>query len=387
MPTCSPSSPPLSLSARVRDLHPSPIREILAVVERPGMISFAGGLPAAETFPDLDLSAPPSALQYGPTEGDPRLRERIADELAALGLDCGPERILVLSGSQQGIDLVGKLFIDPGTPVAVESPTYLAALQVFRFFGAHFAPFTPETLARTGFGATRPAFAYAIPTFQNPTGRCYTTAGRAALAHACDTAGVPLFEDDPYRDLVYDTCERRPVAAHLQGSPWIYQGSFSKSLAPGLRLGFLAASPEFFTCLVRLKQAADLHSNRLSQWLVLQQLSSPGRPTRMARLVDVYRHKRDLFGAALTRHFGGLASWETPAGGLFFWLKLRQPIDTRALLPRAIEAGVAFMPGEAFYPDNPAASGTLRLNFSHAGEADIERGLSILAGLCADAMR
>lgn len=387
MPTCSTSSRPLSLSARVRDLHPSPIREILAVVERPGMISFAGGLPAAETFPDLDLGAPPAALQYGPTEGDPRLRERIADELAALGLDCGPERILVLSGSQQGIDLVGKLFIDPGTPVAVESPTYLAALQVFRFFGARFAPFTPETLATAGFGATRPAFAYAIPTFQNPTGRCYTGAERAALAHTCDTAGVPLFEDDPYRDLKYDTCERRPVVTHLQGSPWIYQGSFSKSLAPGLRLGFLTASPEFFTCLVRLKQAADLHSNRLSQWLVLQQLTSPGRPARMARLVDFYRHKRDLFGAALTRHFGGLASWETPAGGLFFWLKLRQPIDTRALLPRAIEAGVAFMPGEAFHPDNPAASGTLRLNFSHADEADIERGLSILAGLCADAMR
>jgi 2-aminoadipate transaminase len=197
---------------------------------------------------------------------------------------------------------------------------------------------------------------------------------------------VPLFEDDPYRDLVYDACERRPVVTHLQGSPWIYQGSFSKSLAPGLRLGFLAASPEFFTYLVRLKQAADLHSNRLSQWLVLQQLAAPGRPARMARLVDFYRHKRDLFAAALTRHFGGLASWETPAGGLFFWIRLHQPIDTRALLPLAIEAGVAFMPGEAFYPDDAAATGTLRLNFSHADEADIDRGLATLAGLCASHM-
>ena len=386
MPTRSAASLPLSLSARVHDLHPSPIREILAVVEQPGMISFAGGLPAAETFPDFGLAAPDTALQYGPTEGDPRLRERIADELAALGLDCGPERVLVLSGSQQGIDLVGKLFIDPGTPVAVESPTYLAALQVFRFFGARFAPFTPETLDATGFGPTRPAFAYAIPTFQNPTGRCYTGAEREALARTCDEAGVPLFEDDPYRDLVYDACERRPVVTHLQGSPWIYQGSFSKSLAPGLRLGFLAASPAFFTYLVRLKQAADLHSNRLSQWLVLQQLAAPGRPARMARLVDFYRHKRDLFAAALTRHFGGLASWETPAGGLFFWIRLHQPIDTRALLPLAIEAGVAFMPGEAFYPDDAAATGTLRLNFSHAGDADIDRGLATLAGLCASHM-
>ena len=372
-----------SLSARVHDLHASPIREILAVVGRPGMISFAGGLPAAETFPDFGLSAPDSALQYGPTEGDSALRERIAEELADIGLDCGPERVLVLSGSQQGIDLVGKLFIDPGTTVAVESPTYLAALQVFRFFGARFAPFTADTVSAAGFRDAKPAFAYAIPTFQNPTGHCYTTAQRDALAAACEGAGVPLFEDDPYRDLVYDACERRPVCAGLKDSPWIYQGSFSKSLAPGLRLGFLAASPEFFTYLVRLKQAADLHSNRLSQWLVLQQLESPERRERLAGLADFYRKKRDLFELALERHFGGLASWETPAGGLFFWLTLNRRIDTRKLLPIAIEQGVAFMPGEAFYPDSPAATGTLRLNFSHAADDEIDRGLAQLAALVA----
>lgn len=374
---------PLSLSARVHDLHPSPIREILEVVGRPGMISFAGGLPAAKTFPDFGLSAPDSALQYGPTEGDPALRARIAEELAALGLDCGPERVLVLSGSQQGIDLVGKLFVDPGTTVAVESPTYLAALQVFRFFGARFAAFSPDTVSAASFRADKPALAYAIPTFQNPTGRCYDAAERAALAAACKDSGVPLFEDDPYRDLVYDACERRPVCAGLGGSPWIYQGSFSKSLAPGLRLGFLAASPELFTPLVRLKQAADLHSNRLSQWLVLQQLESPGRPARLARLAEFYRHKRDAFDAALKRHFGALGTWHTPAGGLFYWLTLGRRIDTRRLLPEAIARGVAFMPGEAFYPDTPEATGTLRLNFSHASEADMDRGLAVLAELVA----
>lgn len=381
----SPSPLPLSLSDRVRDLHPSPIREILAVVSRPGMISFAGGLPAAETFPDFGLAAPVEALQYGPSEGDPALRARIADELAALGLDAAPERVLVLSGSQQGIDLVGKLFIDAGTPVAVESPTYLAALQVFRFFGARFTPFAPETLDAATLREAGTAFAYAIPTFQNPTGRCYSATERAALADACRQSGVPLFEDDPYRDLVYDACARRPVCAELAGSRWIYQGSFSKSLAPGLRLGFLAASAELFTPLVRLKQAADLHSNRLSQWLVLQQLESPVRPARLARLADFYRARRDVFAAALDRHFGALADWQTPAGGLFFWLRLKRVVDTRALLPAAIERGVAFMPGEAFYPDDPAATGTLRLNFSHAGEAEIERGLAILAELVAAA--
>ncbi len=176
------------------------------------------------------------------------------------------------------------------------------------------------------------------------------------------------------------------MVAGLRRSPWSDQGTFSKSLAPGLRLGFLTASPELFPYLVRLKQAADLHSNRLSQWLVLQQLASAERPARMARLVDFYRHKRDLFAAALQRHFGALASWETPAGGLFFWVRLHEPTDTRALLSEAIAAGVAFMPGEAFYPDDPAATGTLRLNFSHANEADIDRGLATLADLCARRM-
>lgn len=384
MPSRTTDRLPLSLSARVHDLHPSPIREILEVVGRPGMISFAGGLPAAETFPDFGLAAPDSALQYGPSEGDPALRERIALELAALGLDATPDRVLVLSGSQQGIDLVGKLFVDAGTPVAVESPTYLAALQVFRFFGARFLPFAPETVSADFFRDHRPALAYAIPTFQNPTGRCYTAAERAALAEACMASGVPMFEDDPYRDLVFDACDRRPVCAGIEGSPWIYQGSFSKSLAPGLRLGFLAASPELFTPLVRLKQAADLHSNRLSQWLVLQQLEAAGRPARLARLADFYRAKRDAFDAALRRHFGALADWQTPAGGLFFWLQLKRPVDTRLLLPAAIQRGVAFMPGEAFYASD-AALGTLRLNFSHAAEDEMDIGLAKLAELVAAA--
>ncbi|NML25130.1 aminotransferase-like domain-containing protein [Zoogloea dura] len=385
MPSHTADRPPLSLSARVHDLHPSPIREILAVVGRPGMISFAGGLPAAETFPRLDGTSPTDALQYGPSEGDPALRARIADELAGLGLDCAPERVLVLSGSQQGIDLVGKLFIDPGTPVAVESPTYLAALQVFRFFGARFQPFSSTTVSAAALRDGRPAFAYAIPTFQNPTGHCYGDTERARLAAACGEAGVPLFEDDPYRDLAYDTVSRRPVCADLKGSPWIYQGSFSKSLAPGLRLGFMTASEEFFTLLVRLKQAADLHSNRLSQWLVLQQLESAGRGARMEKLVAFYQRKRDCFAAALDKHFGGLADWQAPSGGLFFWLRLRHPIDTRSLLPLAIERNVAFMPGEAFYAGEPEL-GTLRLNFSHASEEEIDRGLGVLAELVVDAL-
>lgn len=370
------------LSERVERLQPSAIREILAVIDRPGMISFAGGLPSAESFPDLSgLPLPREVLQYGASEGEPALRERIAAEVNAIGLRCTAEQVLVLSGSQQGIDLVAKLFIDPGTMVAVEEPTYLAALQVFRFFGARFAPLRPRQALAALEADAPPALAYAIPSFQNPTGHCYDAAERDALARACDTLGVPLFEDDPYRDLAYDACERTPVCARLERAPWIYQGSFSKTLAPGLRLGYLVASPELMPLLVRLKQAADLHSNRVSQHVVLAQLRSPDRAERMRRVVDAYRRKRDFFAAALQRHFGDLARWQTPPGGLFFWLDLLAPIDTRALLSEAIERGVAFMPGELFFAGEVPAHGTLRLNFSHADEDGIERGLAVLAGL------
>jgi 2-aminoadipate transaminase len=371
-----------SYSSRTRDLHASPIREILSVVNRLGMISFAGGLPAADSFPHFSLDGmPQDILQYGPSEGDWELRQRIAAELTGQGLPCATEQVLVLSGSQQGIDLVAKMFIDPGTAVAVESPTYLAALQVFRFFGARFMTYSTDALDELAWQHEKPAFAYAIPTFQNPSGVCLDAGERAALAAACDAACVPLFEDDPYRDLAYDPCERTPVCARLQRAPWIYQGSFSKSLAPGLRLGFLAASPELLPFLTRLKQAADLHSNRISQWLVLQQLNDPARDERMQELVDRYRQRRDVFDAALRRHFGGLAHWRTPPGGLFFWLRLYRRIDTRLLLPKAIESGVAFMPGEPFLPKESGSCGQLRLNFSHATTEQVESGLEILASL------
>ena len=372
----------INFSSRTHDLQPSPIREILSVVNQTGMISFAGGLPALDSFPQFSLNAMPQhILQYGSSEGEWELRQRIAEELHGQQLQCTAEQVLILSGSQQGIDLVAKLFIDPGTAVAVESPTYLAALQVFRFFGARFVTYDVGTLNVDKLLREKPAFIYAIPTFQNPSGRCLNATEREALAAACDAAQLPLFEDDPYHDLVYDSCERSPVCARLQRAPWIYQGSFSKSLAPGLRLGYLAASLELLPFLTRLKQAADLHSNRVSQWLVLQQLNDPTHNQHLVELAARYRQRRDAFEEALRRHFGDLASWQTPPGGLFFWLTLNRCIDTRRLLPKAIEAGVAFMPGEPFLPMDVDSCGQLRLNFSHASEAQAELGLEKLAAL------
>jgi 2-aminoadipate transaminase len=368
------------LSMRSSDIKPSPVREMLNVSQRPGMISFAGGLPSPETFAGLDLPPPPrDLLQYGPTEGEPALRERIARDLAELGLDTAPDRVMVLSGSQQGVDLAAKLVIDAGTALAVESPAYLAALQVFRFYGARF-----EIIDRSAPGANwadaAPSMAYVIPTFQNPSGHCWTAEERQAMAAACRARDVILFEDDPYRDLVYAPCERTPVCAGMAGGSWIYQGSFSKTVAPGLRLGYLTASPDLFPLLVQLKQAADLHTNRLSQWMVLQYLNDPGRAERMEQVRDLYRRKRDTFADALTRHLGNRASWTLPPGGLFFWLTLADGVDVEALLQRCVERGVLFTPGAHFLAEGGASS-TMRLNFSLAEPEAAERGLAVIGAL------
>ena len=255
------------LATRIQRLDSSPIRDILRVINKPGMISFAGGLPETDRFPELQLRIDKSAMQYGPSEGDAYLRQWIADDLAQRGMDTHEDCIIVLSGSQQGIDLVSKLSINSGSRVAVEFPTYLAALQVFRLFGAQFVKFDPARIQDLPQQDT-PKLLYTIPTFQNPSGCVYNLASREAIAQYCDEHGTLLFEDDPYRDLVYSPCVRTPVSSFVSSAPWIYQSSFSKTLCPGLRLGFLACSQSLYPYLLQLKQAADLHSNRLSQRIV-----------------------------------------------------------------------------------------------------------------------
>ena len=373
----------MQLSDRISRLSPSPIREILSVIDQPGMISFAGGLPSAASFPSInELTVKPELLQYGPTEGEAALRDQVASDLASRGLSVKSEQVLILSGSQQGIDLVAKLLIDEGTQVAVESPTYLAALQVFSLFGANYMPYQPsntEALLATA----RPNLIYTIPTFQNPTGYCYTLAERQALAKVADQHGSVLFEDDPYRDLVYGPCERTPVCSFVERSSWVYQSSFSKTFAPGLRLGYLVCSEDLFASLSWLKQAADLHSNRLSQSLVLAMLNNPDG--RLAEVVDSYRSKRDAFSQALEKELSSYCYWSVPDGGLFFWLTLKDEYvqDTRLLLQESLKSNVAFMPGAPFFPQNAGSRACIRLNFSHAGDADMVRGLNELGRLIA----
>ncbi len=380
-------------SERIQRLTGSLIREILALTQKEGVISFAGGLPAMEAMPALDMAHVPQGLrQYGTTEGEPALRARIAAELTALGRACSPEQVLITAGSQQGIDLVSKLFVDPGTPVVVEAPSYLAALQSFRLFGASFTtlPLSPQgidaTALRLAIAKQRPAFVYLIPTFQNPSGYCYSAATRAAVAKVLDDEGIPLIEDEPYRELRYEPVESTPISAQLKRAPWVYLGSLSKTAMPGLRIGYLAASSELYPLLVRIKQSTDLHTNRPSQWWAEQFLGNPDYPAHLERLRERYRVQRDAMAAALNRHFFDIAEWEVPSGGLFFWVLLKEQLETRLLLKRALERNVAFMPGEPFFADHDQPMGRLRLNFSHADGPAIERGVAILAEVIRAAM-
>ena len=367
---------------RIQFLTSSIIREILAAAQKPGVISFAGGLPAAASFPEVDWSTlPESFKQYGMSEGEPELREAIAAEARAKGLKCEASQVLVLSGSQQGLDLVAKLFIDPESSILVESPTYLAALQTFHLFQAQCqgVPLTADGLDLSVLERQicehKPRLAYLIPSFQNPSGTCYSVKARQDVAAMLDHYGLPLIEDEPYCELDYDGVPKPPISSLLQRAPWVFQGSFSKILMPGLRVGYLIAHPSLMPHLVRLKQAADLHTNRPGQWLALEYMRSADKLERLARLQAFYRERRDAFAAALESEFADLADWQVPAGGLFFWLKLKQPRDTRPLLQPAQAAGVAFMPGEAFFAEKEPPVGYLRLNFSHTEPELMVEGL------------
>jgi len=382
----------LQLSERITRLNSSLVREILSAAQIPGMISFAGGLPSADAMPILHDSDPshdwraPAFQQYGQSEGEPILRSRLADWLETSGLSVSVEQTLITSGSQQGIDLAAKLFIDPETSLLCEAPTYLAALQVFQLFGADCIglPLTEAGIDATHLAkiieAKKPRAIYLIPTFQNPSGNCYSVENRRAIAEVLDYYQLPLIEDEPYRELMYNKVDRTPICSLLKRAPWIYLGSFSKTLWPGWRVGFLTASKDLYPYLLKLKQAGDLHTNRPGQIRVANWLACSQRENDLINLRNIYRQKRDLMNDFLIKTFNHLADWSSPSGGLFFWLQLKRAIDTRTLLQTALSQGVAFMPGEAFYPANTAPQlGTIRLNFSHASVDDMKIGLEKLA--------
>lgn len=382
----------MAFSERVDRLKSSLIREILAAAQRPEVMSFAGGLPAESMLPKVEWAQMPARMgQYGMSEGEPELREAIAAEARALGVPCSASQVLIVSGSQQTLDLASKLFIDRGTEVLLEAPTYLAALQAFQFFGADClaVPLEADGLSlvalRQRLEQHKPAFAYLIPTFQNPSAVRYSDEKRDAVAALLDEFEVTLIEDEPYRELVFDEGSAKPIVSRMRKASWIYTGTVSKTLLPGLRVGYLIASPDLFPYLLRLKQSADLHTNRIGQWQALQWLGSDQYHSHLSELRRFYRLRRDAMQLVLEEHFGDLADWQLPQGGLFFWLQLKQPLDTRTLLAPALAQDVAFMPGEPFFINPEQSLGYLRLNFSHVAPERLTEGVRRLADVIREA--
>ena len=389
---------PWRLAARTARMNASAIREILKLAEQPGTISLAGGLPSAATFPVEAVreattrvlrDSPREALQYAASEGFAPLREWVAARLARHGLDVGAANVLVTTGSQQGLDLVAKVLIDAGSAVAVESPTYLGALQAFAAYEPRFVAVgcddrgpRPEALAEVA-GAH---FLYAIGNFQNPSGRSIDAPRRAELAHAAEAAGVPIVEDDPYGELWYDAPPPPPIASHWREGT-VLLGSFSKVLAPGLRLGYVVAPAALLARLVHAKQAADLHTPVFNQRVVHEIVRDGFLDAHVPTIRARYRAQRDAMAAALAAHLprsGPLACrWQTPAGGMFFWVELPEGVDSEALLEKAIARGVAFVPGAPFFAGTPRRS-TMRLSFVTVEPAAIERGVATIAAALAE---
>ncbi|RKP44909.1 PLP-dependent aminotransferase family protein [Trinickia fusca] len=381
------------LSERARKLTSSAIREILKVTERPEVISFAGGLPSPATFPAERMreaadrvlrDAPGAALQYSATEGYLPLREWIAARYSKDGVQIRTSQVLITTGSQQALDLLGKVLIDAGSPVLVETPTYLGALQAFSVYEASYVQvptddngLIPEALSPALTQGAR--LLYAQPNFQNPTGRRLSLERRRALAEFARTSPFPVVEDDPYGALDY---AGTPLPTMLSMAPdhIVHCGSFSKVLAPGLRLGYIIAPEELHFKLVQAKQATDLHTPSLTQRIVYEVVKDGFLDEQIPKIRELYRDQCEAMLSSLERHMPEGVTWNRPEGGMFVWASLPKHIDTMKLLEASIEQNVAFVPGGPFFADEAEAH-TLRLSFVTVPPARIDEGVARLAAL------
>ena len=395
------------LSPRGHAYSDSAIRALAKrLSQHPEIVSFAGGMPAPETFPREAFARAceevlrrdgSAALQYGPTDGYAPLREWIATRLSTPGTRIDPSHVLLTNGSQQGLDLLGKVLLDAGDIVAVETPTYLGALQALsQYFPRYLElPCDDEGLDPAALGGTFATarltskfgackFLYTIPTFQNPTGRTLSLPRRQALVAACEQAGLPIVEDDPYGALDHHG-EQHASLLSMDANRVAYLGSFSKVLSPGIRLGYIVAPPALYRRLEQAKQASDLHSSSLLQRVVFEIVRSGFLDGHLEASRALYRRHAEALDAALRTHLGGLAQWHAPTGGMFLWLRLTGGLNAEAILESALAAGVAFVPGAPFFASAPDHS-TLRLCFSTVGPAAIERGVAALGRVVRDAL-
>lgn len=389
----------VSFAARMRQLKPSAIREILKTAEAPHIISFAGGLPAPELFPVGQIAAAaqevltadgPAALQYGVTEGYAPLRRWVSESLRrTVNLSATESRVLITHGSQQALDLVGKVLLDAGDTVLVENPSYLGALQAFQAYEARFValPCDDEGLRSEALedalrrSSARPKFLYLVSNFQNPTGRTLSAARRVEVAALAARYGLLVVEDDPYGQLRFDGEHLPALCAKAEG-PWVHLGTASKVLTPGLRVAWLSTNDDgLFQRLVTAKQAADLHTSTFNQRIVHRLVTQrEWSDQHVTDLRSVYGQRRDVMMEALREYLPAGVECTKPQGGMFLWLTLPGKVDTLSLLEAAMKVGVAFVPGAPFWVGEPPTN-TLRLNFSNATEVRIRTGMARLGEL------
>jgi 2-aminoadipate transaminase len=381
-------------SERAQQLQSSFIREILKITQRPEIISFAGGLPSPATFPVERMKAAYDkvlsengkvALQYGPTDGYAPLREWIANSLSTEGSTILPEQILMTSGSQQALDLLGKVLVDEGSRVLVETPSYLGALQAFSVYRPEFKSvdtdehgLVPSSIEPIAQGAR---MLYSLPNFQNPTGRSLSVERRQELVETCARLGIPLIEDDPYGSLSYRGAPMPKMVA-MNPDGVIYMGSFSKVLTPGIRLGYVCAPLPLVRRLELAKQAADLHTAQLTQMVVHEVVKDGFLDQHIPTIRKLYGEQCQVMLDAMKEHFPAGVSWTKPEGGMFIWVTLPQQIDAMKLLEQSLAARVAFVPGAPFYANDPATN-TLRLSFVTVPPERIREGIAVLGKLIA----
>ena len=396
-------------ATRSSRMRASEIRELLKLLDRPEIISFAGGIPDPALFPDQEFkaayadifssSAVNSALQYSVSEGYKPLREWLVKQMAAIGIPCELDNVFIVSGSQQGLDYLGKLFLSPADTALVTWPTYLGALQAFNAYEPTYDQLTPNGnrtpdsyKAQAAAAGGRVKFAYLSADFSNPTGETVDLDGRKKVLALAEDLDIAVIEDAAYQSLRYDGDPIPPILAleiaekgHINDTRTIYCGSFSKTLAPGLRVGFIVANAPVIRKLVLMKQAADLHSSTINQ-MAISDVAERGFDAQVAKIKTAYSQRRDCMLAALEKYMPEGSSWTKPEGGMFIWVTLPEGIDGAKLLARSIETErVAFVPGQAFHADGSGAN-TIRLSFSLASEEVADTGIARLGRLIRQVM-